>query len=267
MLWASDCRSAAASGVAARTWAATWLASRRERTAFAATPPAISTTMAHWASQMTCDWTPVTATGWASAFPAAAADSSATAAPPNATGAFTSRRIRGARSHRHPASTAVPAPVAMVRAKPHWIRPARSPGAECISARLAAQVKHPLARGSNNTAGSSPQTSPATTSPADATSRSRDLSRPTGQVSAAAPSSAGARADPASTIVNSSAGRACATGTPLITMAGPASMSSVPHSMVARCLASAAPAMTAPAAAAVLRASGQGVPPPGVMSG
>ena len=145
MLTASECRSVAASGVAASTWAAIWLASRRVRSAVAATPPAISTTMVHCASQIARDGASITGTGWASAYAAAAADSSATAAPPTATGAFTTRTIRGARSHRHAARTAMPVPVPTVRARPQRIRLARRSGAACTSARLAAHVKHPLA--------------------------------------------------------------------------------------------------------------------------
>ena len=246
MLPASECCSVTASGVAASTWAAIWLARRRVRSAVAATPPAISTMMVHCASQIARDGASITGTGWASACAAAAADSSATAAPPTATGAFTTRTIRGARSHRHAARTAMPVPVPTVRARPQRIRLARRSGAACTSARLAAHVKHPLACGSNSVAGSSPLTSPATMRPTAAASRSQLRSGPTGQVSAAAPRSAGVSAAPASTMVNSSAGRACATGTAAITMAGPASMSSVPHTAVARCAASAAPAATAP---------------------
>ena len=245
MLPASECCSVTASGVAASTWAAIWLARRRVRSAVAATPPAISTMMVHCASQIARDGASITGTGWASACAAAAADSSATAAPPTATGAFTIRTIRGARSHRHAARTAMPVPVPTVRARPQRIRLARRSGAACTSARLAAHVKHPLACGPNSVAGSRPLTSPATMRPNAAASRSQRRSGPTGQVSAAAPRSAGASAAPASTMVNSSAGRACATGTAAITMAGPASMSSVPHTAVARCAASAAPAATA----------------------
>ena len=161
----------------------------------------------------------------------------------------------------------MPVPVPMVRARPQRIRLARRSGAACTSARLAAQVKHPLAFESNSVAGSSPQTSPATTRLTATASRSQLLSLPAGQVSAAEPRSAGASAGPASAMVNSSAGRAGATGTAAITTAGPASMSRVPHSAVVRCAASAAPAATAPAAAAACRATCQGAPPPGAVSG
>ena len=257
MLPASECCSVTASGVAASTWAAIWLARRRVRSAVAATPPAISTMMVHCASQIARDGASITGTGWASACAAAAADSSATAAPPTATGAFTIRTIRGARSHRHAARTAMPVPVPTVRARPQRIRLARRSGAACTLARLAAHGEASAGLRPTSVAGSRPLTSPATMRPVPAASRSQRRSGPTGQVSAAAPRSAGASAAPASTMVNSSAGRACATGTAAITMAGPASMSSVPHTAVARCAASAAPAATALAAAAACRATCQ----------
>jgi hypothetical protein len=54
---------------------------------------------------------------------------------------------------------------------------------------------------------------------------------------------------------------------PRLTRAGPDSVSSVPHSAVVRCAARAAPAATATAAAAACRATCQGAPPPGAVSG
>jgi hypothetical protein len=143
---------------------------------------------------------------------------------------------------------ALQAPSTMVSTSPQCTAAAYSDGSARTCARLAGQLKQPVACGLT-AAGSTPRAMLATARLSTTRAQSARRIRATGQVSAAEPARNGTSWPPASAAVNSRGDPASGAGSCVRRMAGPVKTSSTPHAVARRFRTRASPAAVAQAAA------------------